>query len=218
MHPPDDPVSALTALLSNRGFDVEVILDPDGVTAVEGVDLLIVAACWFSMSDARYDSSQRSSWAVERNERRESALAAAADAGVPLLGMHTAVICFDNWPVWAQWLGGCWDWSTSNHPAPAEITVAAEPGARPAIKPFTVVDEEYRGLRLDPDIEIIARSASGHPLAWFNDRGDGRTAAVSLLGHDKRSLDEPGHRAMLDLLIDRLLDPTAPPIPGAMAR
>ena len=223
MHPPDEPVATLSRLLADRGMAVEPVTEPSAVTGALQAppDLLVVAACWFSMTDARYSDEQRAGWAVPSDPVREQAIADAVAAGTAVLSLHTGVICFDDWVGWEQVLGGRWDWSTSSHPPPAELAI--EPvggdidigsdmefggdiggGSDINIEPFTVVDEEYRGLRVGDDSRIVARSAEGHhPLVWLIDGSPRR--AVDLLGHDRRSLDHPGHRRLLGQLIDWLL-------------
>jgi hypothetical protein len=117
------------------------------------------------------------------------------------------VICFDAWPGWKARLGGGWNWQHSNHPPPAAINVnACEPQiAGIQIESFTVVDEEYRDLDIAAASEVIARSDADHPLMWLN-RSEGRRVAVDVLGHDRRSLEDAGHRAAIDALLDCLLE------------
>lgn len=212
MHAAPEPSEILANLATEHDLSTDVLTDPAAVcdalspTAQQAdVSLLVVASCWFSMSDERYTDEQRASWAVGRDATREAALLAAAKRGVPLLALHSAVICFDGWDEWGRWLGGHWDWSTSSHPPPTELAVRPEPGASLAVEPFSVVDEEYQHVAVGPQAEILARSGSGHPLVWLRD-GELR-AAVCLLGHDRRSLDQPGHRALLGQLIDWLVHP-----------
>ena len=83
------------------------------------------------------------------------------------------------------------------------MVVVPEPGSPIRFAPFEVVDEEYTELDID-DVTVVARSASGEPLVWFHEV-DGRRAAVSLLGHDARSLGHPAHRRLLADLVDHLV-------------
>ena len=206
-HPPGDSVAAATRLIS-ADFEPIAVTDPEQVVdALElGCELLVVSACWFSMTDDRYTAEQRAEFAVARNPDREAALDERRVTGCPLLALHTAVICFDGWQPWGQWLGGSWNWETSWHPPPAALAVHSDPDAPIGFAPFTIVDKEYQGLTVAPDVQRIARSANGNPLAWFHDSGEGR-AAVNVLGHDSRSLDDPStvalNTALLDLLVRR---------------
>jgi len=212
MHPADDVVTAVEDLLGPRGFEISVVTEPGGVVPAldDGCDLLVVAACWFSMADDRYTPDQRQDWAVPAEPERERVMAALATGGTPVLALHTAVICFDGWEEWGIWLGGRWDWATSSHPPPGPVDVRPEVGSPVVVEPFTVVDEQYQGLVINPKSRIVARSGSGDPLIWVHE-ADGRRGAVSLLGHDRRSLDHPQHRAVLNRLVDWLVDPQSSP-------
>ncbi|MEM9034718.1 MAG: ThuA domain-containing protein [Actinomycetota bacterium] len=206
MHPPDDPVAAIGGLLAAPAWEVDVVTSPYVVAAAaeEVVDLLVVAACWFSMTAERYTDEQRAEWAVGRDADREAALQRLADSGVPVLVVHTGVICFDGWPLWREWLGGVWSWERSWHPEPLPMSVVPEAGEPLGLEPFEVVDEEYTDLDIGDDVTLVARSDGGQPLVWLHEL-DGRRAAVSLLGHDARSLDAPAHRSLLDALVEHLV-------------
>ena len=56
--------------------------------------------------------------------------------------------------------------------------------------PFTVTDEHYRALRLDPGVTVLAQGHSAgadFPLAWVHGR-----AVTLTTGHDFASVIEPG--------------------------
>ncbi len=197
----------MIAQLGDRFAEVDVVTDPFEVAAsLQGdIDLLVVNACWFAMTDARYNDSQRAEFAVPRNEHLEASIARQLDAGTPLLALHTAVLCFDGWSPWVDALGAAWDWSTSFHPPPSELTIQPEPGTTLLSEPIVVLDEEYQGLQMSARVELVAHSASGHPLVWTVSSGAGRVA-VDLLGHGSTSLDNPGHRLLIDNLIDWLCE------------
>ena len=210
MHPPDDPSRAVSELVEPRGFDTVVVTDADALAdeVARGCDLLVVAACWFSMGQERYSSEDRAAYGVGSDAERDVALARVIDAGCPLLALHTAVICFDQWPGWGERLGGAWDWNQSQHPPLATLDVTGVAGALIEVAPFEVVDEEYRNVPIADKSDVIARTSAGHPVMWL--RADSRRrVAVDLLGHDHRSLDDPGHRAALGQLLDWLLEPTS---------
>jgi len=127
-----------------------------------------------------------------------AAIAAWHDGGRPVLALHTGIICFDDWPRWAEILGGRWVWGRSHHPPLGPVVV------RDGGEGFEVVDECYRDLDVADDVEVLATSADGDPLAWT--RTAGGPTAVDLLGHDARSLDHPGHRRLLAALVGHLLE------------
>jgi len=211
MHPPDDPSRAVRELVQERGFAPLVVTDASQLTdaLARGCDLLVVAACWFSMEQERYRAEDRAAGGVGADPEREGALAALIDGGCPVLALHTAVICFDQWPGWGERLGGAWDWERSHHPPPGELHIAGVADAAISIDPFIVIDEEYRDVPVAPESDVVARTGGGHPVMWLR-ADDRRRAAVDLLGHDHRSLDHPGHRAALGQLLDWLLEPTVP--------
>jgi len=207
-HPVDEISDPLVELLAGRGFHVVVVEQPGELTAALGTtcDLLVVAACWFTMTQDRYTTEQRTEWGVPADVDRQRVLSEVLDGGTPLLALHTAVICFDDWPRWHDHLGGGWNWQHSYHPEPTQILVNPDngPQSRVRIEPFTVFDEEYRSVDVAPTSTVIARSEAGHPLMWLNQTA-GRRVAVDLLGHDRRSLNDAGHVAAIELLLDWLL-------------
>jgi hypothetical protein len=205
-HSPDPVVQASHHLAAPLGFEIEVVTTPDEAEAAldAACDLLIVGACWFGMHDDRYSDTQRSEFAVAFTPELEQALGQQRAAGCPLLALHTAVICFDAAPLWVDWLGGTWNWQTSWHPEPAEITVHADLsplGAEEELSnPFVVVDELYQGLDVSGSSAVVATSADGHPLSWVKEDRHGKTA-VNLLGHSTESLGSAGHTALNQALV-----------------
>lgn len=211
MHPPAPMEGALTELLAARATSLSVVTDPTAASdAIDAAmagscDLLVVSACWFSMTQDRYSDQQRAVNAVGPARQPRRAIEDAWRGGCPVLALHTGIISFDDWAAWPMILGGRWNWETSWHPPPGPLHVVPEPGATVAVEPFSVVDEEYQGLEVLPSSRVVARSENGHPLLWTSQQAGGR-AAVSLLGHDSGSLREPRHQAALHGLIDWLTE------------
>lgn len=203
-HPPDDLANSMTGLLGSRGYDVSVVTDPAELVLElqTDPDLVVFGACWFAMTDKRYTATQRAEFAVTTSDELKAALRSVIDAGVPMLAMHTAVLCFDGWPEWGEWLGAEWNWAASFHPAPTTISVTVDPRAK-AGADFSVIDEEYQGLNISSQVDVIATSAAHNPLAWTCPATRTRVA-VDLLGHDERSLDHVGHQRLLHGLLDWL--------------
>lgn len=201
----------MTRLLSGRGYDVAAVTQVDELVSAleEPTHLLVLGACWFSMTDDRYTPEQRAEFAVSATAELKASLRSVIHAGTPLLALHTAVLCFDGWSEWSTWLGAEWNWQTSFHPPPSALDVtinmqaAGRLGAVKTVDCFSVVDEEYQGLDVAGHVDVVAASAAGHPLAWVCSESPARVA-VDLLGHDQQSLEQPGHQLLLNGLLDWL--------------
>lgn len=176
-------------------------------------DVLTVYACWFRMLDPRYSEENRTTWARTLSPELRAGLEKHRDAGKPLFAMHTAPICFDEWPEWGEWIGGAWQWGTSFHPAPAELTIDVT-GDHPIVSglaTFTITDERYSKLARSPRsaVQLASRpldpDATGtEPTLWVHDRPQGR-AVFNALGHSVSSLQHPTHRTIVRRAITWLL-------------
>jgi hypothetical protein len=126
-HDFDTHAPLLAAAIDGAGPDIETTTVDDLDTLAElvgaGVDLVTIYACRFRMLDERYTPEQRAEWAMEIPAATCSALIDHVAAGRPLLAVHTAAVCFDDWPEWSELLGGGWSWERSWHPPPGEMTV-----------------------------------------------------------------------------------------------
>jgi hypothetical protein len=211
-HPPDLSVSALTALLDDTGLEAVVTEDLEAglVGLAEAApDLVVVNAGRWTMGHPRYDD-YRDRWALSLSTAARDALTDWVAAGRPLLALHTALVCFDDWPEWGDLIGGAWDWEHSRHPPVGTVEVTYRPGSPlvDGLADFAVTDECYVDLSLRPGNEVVATMAAEgcdpQPACWVS-RAAGRRVVTSTLGHDLRSLDHPAHRALLGRLIDWLL-------------
>lgn len=212
-HPPDLSLGALTDLLAGVGLAPVVVEDPEG--ALAGLtdsdhDLLVVNALRWTMGHPRY-AEFRDDWALSLSADARRQLAGWVGSGRPLLALHSAIVSFDDWPEWIDLIGGVWDWSCSSHPPVGPVEVAYPPGVALTadLADFTVHDECYVDLNLHPDVDVVATmTADGcggpQPACWVLSSG-GRRVATSALGHDRRSLDHPAHRALLERLVQWLL-------------
>ncbi len=201
-HPFERTSRFLSDTLTGAGFRSDVADDLDDAAALLAAnqfELVTVYACWFGMSDERYDTV-RSEWARTSPEALRNGLSAHLGAGRGLLALHTAPICFDDWPEWPSILGGRWNWARSWHPQPAEMSV--EPaGCHPivdGIRPFDVVDERYTDLDVSADVDVIAWSIADDRQAalWTHSFGNARVV-YDALGHDERSLGQTDHAVVL---------------------
>jgi uncharacterized protein len=174
------------------------------------VELLVVHACRFQMLDSRYTRDQRENHASLTPADFQEAVVRHLSLGRPMLALHTAALCFDDWPAWSTLIGAAWSWERSNHPPPGAFLV--EPTSDPSVvglDRFEVVDELYRFVTPADDARVIATATDDvgieHPIAWLSEAGGARVA-YNALGHDNRSLANPGHRALLGRVIDWLTD------------
>jgi type 1 glutamine amidotransferase len=207
-HPAAYSQAPLTALLDEVGLDAVVTDDIEaGLAGLAAADhqLLVVNALRWTMGHRRYDE-HRDRWGLSLAPAARRGLLDWIDRGRPLLALHTALVCFDDWPEWGAVLGGAWDWDRSHHPPIGPVTVHPEPGpaVTAGLDDFTVTDECYVDLRLFPGNELVATATAAgcerQPVCWVR-RGAGGRVAASTLGHDARSLDDPDHRALLARLI-----------------
>ena len=121
-------------------------------------------------------------------------------AGRPLLAVHAAAGLFPESDAWELLLGGRWVRGVSGHPDLDEARVVLTPHAITAgLDAVTAVDERYTALRLTAGPTVFAWHEEGgarHPLAWAH-AAHGARVVYDALGHDTRSYDSPGRRALL---------------------
>ena len=201
--------ACLVDLLAEQGVAADVHTDVDAAfAALPGAALFVVNALRWTMTDEQTPARYRALAAVEG--RRVSAVARAAlvdhlAGGGGLLGVHTASICFDDWPEWGDVLGGSWVWGHSSHP-PIGPEIAVRPAAAHAlvdgIDPFELVDEVYGDLALRPDVHgLLSATQPGtdgpaRPLLWAREHGGGRVV-YDALGHHPPSYEVPAHREIV---------------------
>jgi uncharacterized protein len=200
-HPFDRTAPYLADLMGGAAIGSEIADDLEAAAATLNAgsfDLVTVYACWFTMSDPRYDEV-RDEWARATPTALREALGAHVDAGRGVLALHTAPICFDDWSAWPTIVGGGWNWDRSWHPQPAAIRI--ETDGHPIVAgldSFDVVDERYTDLDVSPGAEIIAWSVADdrQPAIWTHAAGNARVV-YDALGHDERSLGQANHAAVL---------------------
>lgn len=201
----------LAELLDHAGLEVDVHTGTAGVdsafTALPGAALLVVNALRWTMTGPATPQRYRGLAATEGASpgvAAREALAAHLAAGGGVLAMHSASICFDDWPAWGAALGGAWEWGRSQHPPlgpPVAVSVAAEHPLVAGLADFSLVDEVYCDLRRAPDVTglLTARPpgcTEAQPLLWAREHGGGRVV-YDALGHHVPSYDVPEHREVL---------------------
>jgi type 1 glutamine amidotransferase len=204
-HPFEDAAPALAGVLAKAGIESDITFDiEDGIARLAEYDLLTVYALRWRMLDAKY-TPHRDQWAFSLSEQGRAGIAAHLAEGRGLLALHTAAICFDDWPEWGHMLGGHWVWGRSHHPPRGALTTAITDTASPltqGLAGFDLADDEvYSDLEMRPGVVplMTARAATygdDWPMLWTHDYGPGRVA-VDLLGHDRAALEHPVHRRIL---------------------
>ena len=170
-----------------------------GQPAAKRADL-IVANC------ARWTCDQTPDWRAEWHfelpeEAREGLLGFLLDGG-PLLALHAAPICFDDWPEWPRILGATWRWGCSGHAPLQEFTVRMAPVPHPitdGLSDFPIVDELYTNLDPTDTIEPLATAEwedVRHPLLWVRRFRDARVC-YNALGHGLEAFANPTFRTLI---------------------
>lgn len=201
--------ACLRDLLEAADLEVSVHTDvDDAFAALHAADLLVVNALRWTMTGPGVPDRYRDlagEWAASPSPASRAALGEHLAGGGGVLGMHTASICFDDWPEWGEALGGSWAWGRSGHPplGPPIRVCAAAPGPLIGdLETFDVVDEVYGDLDLQPDVTGLLHAthpdspAEAHPVLWSREHRGGRVV-YDALGHHPPSYAVPAHRAVL---------------------
>ena len=195
---------ALAMILAPLGIESRIEADLDaGIASLADnpVDLLTVNALRWEMIGEKYDP-YREAEAYSPPHKTRLAIEAHLQTGGALLGLHTASICFSDWPEWGSLLGGHWVWGTSFHPQPETVNVVPDQdNVLGDLPPFAVHDELYTDLFLEPDAQVLAHGHSAamptpQPIVWSQTVGAGRVI-YDALGHDSDSLQHPSHAQLL---------------------
>ncbi|MDG2036761.1 MAG: ThuA domain-containing protein [Luminiphilus sp.] len=195
---------ALAMILAPLGIESRIEADLDaGIASLADnpVDLLTVNALRWEMIGEKYDP-YREAEAYSPPHKTRWAIETHLQTGGALLGLHTASICFSDWPEWGSLLGGHWVWGTSFHPQPETVSVVPDrDNVLGDLPPFAVHDELYTDLFLEPGAQVLAHGHSAampipQPIVWSHTVGAGRVI-YNALGHDSESLQHPSHAQLL---------------------
>lgn len=202
-HPFEASSSLFAELIEAEGWAVRIETDLDQALALlPEVDLLAINALYWSMTQHEKYALLRAEWARSLSDAQMDAIEGFVHCGGHLFVLHTGTICWDTQPRWHALMGGGWNWETSHHPPLGPVTVDLTlAGARfsDGARQFELIDEAYHNLAPAPDCSVLATADLGHgpqPLAWVRNVAEGKVA-VDALGHDDRSLREPGHRSLI---------------------
>jgi type 1 glutamine amidotransferase len=206
-HPFAESAAALAAALLDCGIESELTDDVEGGLArlaAGGYDQLTVYALRWRMLDHEKYAPFRSQYAMTLSEPGRDAIEGFVTGGGALLALHTATICFGEWPGWGEILGARWRWGQSFHPPEQRVHVHVEDGRHPittGIADFEVDDEIFHDLeptaRWQPLLSARATPESAaQPLLWAREHGAGRVV-YDALGHSADSIRHPMHRRIL---------------------
>jgi type 1 glutamine amidotransferase len=211
---------ATTAVLMRRietlGLKTYVFNEPEealkALAAAPECLMLTVNALRFTMEQNEKYAPFRAEWALSLSTEGRRILTEFVRDGGALLGLHTASICFDDWPDWRCILGAQWRWGTSHHPAAGRVCVEVIDANEPltaSAHPFEVFDEVYHNLDVEPTARPLLRarmyeSEKFQPVMWSHRYGRGRVIYDSL-GHGLDSVNEPTHQMILTRAIAWLL-------------
>lgn len=207
-HPFEETTPILQARTEHTGWKSTQETELDRLIAGLGdVQLLIVNALWWTMTQHEKYAPHRELWAYHASADQIEALDRFVSDGGRLLVMHTGTICWDNQPLWHRIMGGGWKWGQSHHPPLGAVNVdltdeglAFAPDCAPH---FTLIDEGYRHLTPGADCRILATAQGDEgdqPVVWTRGHGQGKVV-VDALGHDARSLNAADHSRLLIALL-----------------
>jgi len=205
-HPPEECGAPLVAILAGAGLDSEVVCDvEDGLArlAAGEFDRLTIACLRWSMTQNEKYAPHRAEWALSLSDAGRAAIRDYVASGRGLLAIHTAPISFDDWAEWPALLGVSWRWGVSHHPplAPATARPLADHPVTRGMAPFTVADEIYSALDVQPWMTPLVEArhadmAEWRPVVFAGETGGCRRAWCGL-GHDSTSLANPEHQALI---------------------
>lgn len=198
--------ACLATLLAEQGIDAVVHEDVEaGLRSLSGAALLVVNALRWTMTGPATPDRYRDLAATAGASPSPAARAAFAEhlhGGGGLLGMHTASICFDDWPEWGEALGGVWVWGRSSHPPLGTARIGVTAPKHPLVHGlggFAIDDEVYSDLEYAPGLEPLLTAQDprpGQPLMWAREHGGGRVV-YDALGHHPASYAVAPHREMV---------------------
>lgn len=204
--------ACLGELLDEAGLEVDVHTGRAGVetalAALPGAALFVVNALRWTMTGPGVPDRYRElapAEAASPSPRARQALETHLAGGGGVLGMHTASLCFDDWPQWGDTLGAAWVWGSSFHPPLGPEITATPTAPHPLVAgldAFELVDEVYSGQDLRPDVEGLLHATppgtdlAPQPLLWEREHGGGRVV-YDALGHHRPSYEVPEHREIV---------------------
>jgi len=211
-HEFDQTTSMLIDIAKGHGLSSRVCRHPDEaikILATDDVKLFSINALRWEMTGTKYDP-YRQDWRYCIDQAAIDTIRYFWENGGGIFGLHTASICFSNWPEWSDVLGGRWIWDQSFHPDKESLKMTpTETGKAFGLAEFSLNDELYSNLELARGTEVLMngtnQSASSQPLIWRRSSGVSRSV-YDALGHDAESLAHPAHAETIKSLLGWILN------------
>lgn len=200
-HPFERTSLLIADVLASAGFETTIDDDVDqAMTRLDGVDLLIVNA----------GDPWRSDQPGGAPPAALDGLAAAFERGIGVIAFHASLASLRDYPEWAPAIGAVWLPGVSWHPPRGRTVVRGLglPGGSP-IQDVEVDDEQYLRLQRLGRSDVVAEheiDGEHSPAAWVRAFKASRVA-VDALGHDERSYESAGHRALIAQLAEWVTTP-----------
>ncbi len=188
-------VEALKRIGPEVGFAVDATEDPSAFSAINLKRYAVIV----------FDNSGN---AIFSSDEQRDALKGFVEHGGGVVGIHAGLTAEVNWPWFAQMMGGRFRW----HPVEQDFKVSVADPQFPVVHglaaTFTVHDECYFNVLLNPDIhpvlvtdrtalaglekapEPLTSFPNPLPLAWWHTFDGGREFSLAL-GHESSVYAEP---------------------------
>jgi uncharacterized protein len=220
-HDFDSSGAAVADVISALGHDVEIRNHPDAAAArldaaCEGsaapIDAFVLLGLWWRMTGDAYEA-WRDDYAYITPAATRQAFTSFVGGGGGLMAMHTAPICFDDWPEWADVVGGGWRWGVSSHPpfgrVNARIVAADHPVVKGVPRILELDDEVYGDLDISDGVEVLAvarrhETDDEQPVMWAHRFNAGRVVFDGF-GHDVASIRQPAHSRIIEQAVTWIL-------------
>jgi uncharacterized protein len=197
---------ALVELAVRHGHTADLVDHPDVAAARvagDGIDVLVVDGLWWRMEGDAYDT-WRATYAYSPPPATRAALSDFVASGGGLVAIHTAPICFDDWPQWGDVVGGAWRWGVSSHPPRGPVTatiVADHPVVGDCPTEIHLVDEVYGDLDVRDGVDVLATARrhpddADQPVVWAHRFGRGRVVFDGF-GHAVDSIEHPDNERLV---------------------
>lgn len=205
-HPFEASATTLAGILEEVGVSSVVTSDLDqgfDLLKTGEFDLLTVYALRWTMPQEKF-TAERDTWSYHVSEKDRASVAEHLKGGKGIMALHTAAICFDDWPQWRETVGAGWQWGHSFHPPLGEVHVQPTSKKHPIVgntTAFTLADEAYTQMDtlagLEPLLEIRSATQTTYsPCLWAREVGGGRVV-YNALGHDSASFMQAQHKGIV---------------------